>query len=180
MSDMFGREVSGFCSHANARVEGAAEGPLKGLTFGVKDIIDVAGLVTGGGNAEWFRTHEPAPANAPVVQALLDAGATMAGKTITEEFAFGMIGENFHYGTPRNAAAPGHIPGGSSSGSASISVTIRTALCSPPPTWTGKGAATALKTCWWPFAGAFCRLWWRGATSGLPRRAGPGWQGAGI
>ncbi|NKB47884.1 MAG: amidase [Alphaproteobacteria bacterium] len=120
MSDMFGQEVSGFLSDARVPVEGAVEGPLKGLTFAVKDIIDVAGHVTGGGNAEWLRTHEPADQNASAVQFLLDAGATMAGKTITEEFAYGMIGENFHYGTPRNAAAPGRIPGGSSSGSASV------------------------------------------------------------
>jgi amidase len=120
MSDMFRQEVSGFCSHANLQVDGSGDGPLKGLAFAVKDIIDVAGQVTGGGNAEWFRTHEPAQRHAPVVQMLLDAGANMAGKTITEEFAYGMIGENFHYGTPRNAAAPGRIPGGSSSGSASV------------------------------------------------------------
>ena len=120
MSDMFGQEVSGFCSHESVHVDGASEGPLKGLTFAVKDIIDVAGHVTGGGNAEWFRTHEPAQKHAAAVQILLDAGATMVGKTITEEFAYGMIGENFHYGTPRNANAPGRIPGGSSSGSASV------------------------------------------------------------
>ena len=120
MSDMFGQEVSGFCSHESVHVDGAADGALKGLTFAVKDIIDVAGHVTGGGNAEWFATHEPAKQHAAVVQILLDAGATMVGKTITEEFAYGMIGENFHYGTPRNANAPGRIPGGSSSGSASV------------------------------------------------------------
>jgi len=120
MSELFGQEVSGFCSHANIRVEGAADGLLKGLTFAVKDIIDVAGQVTGCGNATWFDTHEPAAAHAPVVRILLDAGATMAGKTITEEFAYGLIGENFHYGTPRNTNAPGRVPGGSSSGSASV------------------------------------------------------------
>ncbi len=120
MSDLFGQEVSGFCSHERVHVDGAADGPLKGLTFAVKDIIDVAGHVTGGGNAEWFHTHEPARNHAPVVARLLEAGAAMVGKTITEEFAYGMIGENFHYGTPRNASAPGRIPGGSSSGSASV------------------------------------------------------------
>jgi amidase len=50
---------------------------------------------------------------------LLDAGATLVGKTLTDELAFSMSGENIHYGTPGNPAAPGHIPGGSSSGSAS-------------------------------------------------------------
>jgi len=120
MSEMFGQEVSGFCSHESVHVDGAPDGPLKGLTFAAKDIIDVAGHVTGCGNAEWFRTQAPAQHHAAVVQILLDAGATMVGKTITEEFAYGLIGENFHYGTPRNANAPGRVPGGSSSGSASV------------------------------------------------------------
>jgi amidase len=52
------------------------------------------------------------------VSTLLAAGATMAGKTITDELAYSLNGDNIHYGTPRNVAAPGHVPGGSSSGSA--------------------------------------------------------------
>jgi amidase len=56
--------------------------------------------------------------NAPAVQALLDAGARLVGKTITEELAFAVIGINPHYGMPQNVAAPGRVPGGSSSGSA--------------------------------------------------------------
>jgi amidase len=75
--------------------------------------------VTGCGNPDWRRTHEPAVATAPAVQALLDAGATLFGKTITDELAYSLNGQNFHYGTPANANAPGRIPGGSSSGSAS-------------------------------------------------------------
>ena len=50
---------------------------------------------------------------------LLDAGATLVGKTIMDELAFSLNGENIHYGTPINPAAPDRIPGGSSSGSAS-------------------------------------------------------------
>lgn len=121
MSDLFGKFVSGFCSHIDdVSVSGAADGPLKGLRFAVKDIIDVEGVVTGCGNPDWFRTHGPAPRHATVVRKLLDAGADLAGKTITEEFAFGLIGENYHYGTPVNPRAEGRIPGGSSSGSASV------------------------------------------------------------
>jgi amidase len=52
------------------------------------------------------------------VQRLLDAGASIAGKTQTDEMAFSLNGENPHYGTPVNVNAPGRIPGGSSSGSA--------------------------------------------------------------
>jgi amidase len=91
---------------------------LRGLTFAVKDLIDTVGSVTGAGNPDWRRTHTPATANAPVVQHLLEAGATMVGRTITDELAFSLEGENFFEGTPVNPVAPDRLPGGSSSGSA--------------------------------------------------------------
>ena len=53
------------------------------------------------------------------MQKLLDAGATVIGKTICDEFFFSVTGANAHYGTPVNPRAPGRLPGGSSSGSAS-------------------------------------------------------------
>ena len=52
------------------------------------------------------------------VQALLDAGADLTGKTHLDELAYSLNGENIHYGTPLNPACPDRIPGGSSSGSA--------------------------------------------------------------
>ena len=113
------RASGAFCEHGAVRVEGAATGPLAGLTFAVKDLIDVAGVPTGAGNPDWLDTHPTPSAHAPVVQRLLDAGATIAGKTHTDELAFSLFGENAHYGTPINAAAPDRVPGGSSSGSAS-------------------------------------------------------------
>ena len=78
----------------------------------------MAGYRTGFGSPDWLATHEPATENAAVLQLLLDAGANLAGKTHTEEMAFSLTGENAHYGTPVNVAAPGRVPGGSSSGSA--------------------------------------------------------------
>ncbi|GIL82498.1 hypothetical protein Vretimale_11935 [Volvox reticuliferus] len=99
-------------------VPGAAEGPLRGLSFAVKDLFDVAGHLTGFGNPIWLETHSPATRTAQAVQALLDAGATLCGKTHMDELAYSLNGENVHYGTPTNPAAPGRIPGGSSSGSA--------------------------------------------------------------
>lgn len=108
-----------FCPHGNFAIAGGADGSLKGLAFAVKDIFDIAGRVTGGGNPDWLASHQPASRHAPVVQALLDAGADMLGKTITDELAFSLNGQNFHYGTPRNAVTPDRIPGGSSCGSAS-------------------------------------------------------------
>ena len=93
-------------------------GALAGLSFGVKDLFDVAGIPTGAGSPDWLASHPVPTVTASVVQRLLDAGATMIGKTHTDEIAWSLAGENHHYGTPINVAAPGRIPGGSSSGSA--------------------------------------------------------------
>ena len=111
--------LNAFCKDTGAYLEGTAEGPLTGLTFAAKDIFDIAGHVTGCGNPDWERTHGAAETTAWAVQVLVDAGATMVGKTITDELTRGILGENAHYGTPVNPRAPDHVPGGSSSGSAS-------------------------------------------------------------
>ena len=97
---------------------GAAAGPLMGLRFAAKDLFDVAGHVTGCGNPDWRRTHPPAVKTAPLIDRLVGAGATMIGKTQTDELAYSLQGENRHYGTPINVRVPDRIPGGSSSGSA--------------------------------------------------------------
>ena len=110
--------LSAFLTGDDTRLPGG-DGPLAGLTFASKDIFDVAGRVTGAGNPAWQATHGPAEANAWVVQQLVDAGAELVGKTITDELTRGIFGENVHYGTPVNPRAPGRVPGGSSSGSAS-------------------------------------------------------------
>src|SRR6187401_2279204 len=111
--------LGAFCRHTHVALAGAAQGPLAGLTFGLKDIYDIAGHKTGFGSPDWLGTHEVASRTASVATRLLGAGATMVGKTHTEEMAFSLTGKNAHYGTPLNPAAPGRIPGGSSSGSAS-------------------------------------------------------------
>ncbi|XP_037491626.1 amidase 1 isoform X2 [Jatropha curcas] len=92
--------------------------PLNGLTFAVKDIFDVDGYVTGFGNPDWARTHLAATSTAPAVLAILREGATCIGKTVMDEMAYSINGENKHYGTPINPCAPDCVPGGSSSGSA--------------------------------------------------------------
>jgi len=111
--------VNAFCPNSDVRIPGAPGGPLSGLRFAAKDLYDVAGHVTGCGNPDWARTHEPATRTAPAIEAWLAAGGELVGKTITDELAFSLAGQNFHYGTPVNPAAPGRIPGGSSAGSAS-------------------------------------------------------------
>ena len=100
-------------------VHGRSSGPLSGLRFAAKDLFDVQGYVTGCGNPNWERTHPPAVRTAPVIRTLLDAGATLVGKTHTDELAYSVNGENAHFGTPVNPRAANRIPGGSSSGSAS-------------------------------------------------------------
>ncbi len=114
MSEDFGAFVPG----PRAWLAPSGPGPLDGLTFVVKDLIDVAGTITGGGNPDWHGQQELATASAVVVQRFLQAGAEMVGKTVTDELAFSLEGENEHYGTPVNPRCPDRLPGGSSSGSA--------------------------------------------------------------
>jgi amidase len=112
-------ELNAFVPGERCHVAGAPEGSLRGLTFAVKDLIDVAGFPTGGGNPDWPRTHPVPTRHAWVVETLLAAGASVIGKTITDEVSLGILGENAHDGTPINPRAPDLVPGGSSSGSAS-------------------------------------------------------------
>lgn len=92
-------------------VDAMPGGPLAGVPCGVKDIIDVAGWPTRCGSG--LRAHtQPASRDAAVVSGWRRAGAVPIGKTVTTEFAF------FAPGPTRNPSAPGHTPGGSSSGSA--------------------------------------------------------------
>ncbi|HEY2147224.1 MAG TPA: amidase family protein, partial [Pirellulales bacterium] len=67
-----------------------SDGPLAGLRFAVKDVIDLAGRVTGFGNPTWRDTHPPAPAHAICVEQLLAAGAHCVGKTVSDELAFSL------------------------------------------------------------------------------------------
>ena len=98
----------------------AASGPLHGLTFAVKDLFHIKGYPTSAGQPMMLATSGLQTLTAPAVQACLDAGATFRGKTITDEFAFSMNGNNAHFGAPVNGADPARISGGSSSGSAAV------------------------------------------------------------
>lgn len=93
----------------------AADVPLRGLIFGVKDNIDVAGMATTAGCVAY--AYEP-DESAPVVQRLIAAGALPVAKTNLDQFATGLVGTRSPYGTPRHPFDPAHVPGGSSSGSA--------------------------------------------------------------
>ncbi len=93
----------------------AAAVPLRGLIFGAKDNIDVAGMATTAGCPAY--AYDP-DGSAPVVQQLIDAGALPVAKTNLDQFATGLVGTRSPYGTARNPFDPEHVPGGSSSGSA--------------------------------------------------------------
>jgi amidase len=89
--------------------------PLAGTSLAVKDVIDVAGVVTGAGNPAYASDHEPAAKNAPAVDQLVAAGATVIGKTITGELAYSLAGGQHLL---PHTGERGHIRGGSSAGSA--------------------------------------------------------------
>jgi allophanate hydrolase len=89
--------------------------PLYGIPFAIKDNIDLAGLPTTAGCPAF--SYLPSD-SAPVVQALLDAGAIALGKTNLDQFATGLVGTRSPHGACRNAFDPEYLSGGSSSGSA--------------------------------------------------------------
>ena len=115
MHDPFGALIK----NQDIRIPGASQ-PVRfeGLPLPPKT-ISILQITLPARASGWLRTHEAAASTAPALQLLLDAGATLVGKTIMDELAFSLNGENIHYGTPVNPAAPDRIPGGSSSGSAS-------------------------------------------------------------
>jgi allophanate hydrolase len=99
----------------DAAVAAGHDLPLAGLTFAVKDNIDVAGLATTAGCPDF--AYSPS-AHAPAVRSLIDAGAVCLGKTNLDQFATGLVGTRSPFGAVRNAVDPLRISGGSSSGSA--------------------------------------------------------------
>lgn len=115
-----------FMPYPAVPVPHAPAGPLSGLTFAAKDLFDVAGYPTSAGSPHMLAMSGIKTRTAPTVQKLLDAGARLVGKTITDELAFSMSGKNAHFGTPVNGGAPDRIPGGSSSGSAAA---VSNGLC---------------------------------------------------
>ena len=102
-------------SEVDADVAAAADLPLAGLRLGVKDNIDVAGLPTSAGCPAYAYDPET---SAPVVARLVDQGAVVVGKTALDQFATGLVGTRSPHGVVVSPVAPGHVAGGSSSGSA--------------------------------------------------------------
>jgi amidase len=97
---------------------GAKSGPLAGLSFMVKDLFAIQGRKVGNGNPSFYEHATPAHDTAPVIERLLEAGASLTGITICDEFFYSVLGSNAHYGQPVNSRALQHVTGGSSCGSA--------------------------------------------------------------
>ena len=104
--------------HADGlRKRGVRRSAVDGLPVSLKDLFDVAGELTRAGSKVLaLEAREDAAA----VARLRAAGAIFVGRTNMVEFAFGGVGLNPHYGTPRNPwdRAAARVPGGSSSGAA--------------------------------------------------------------
>lgn len=153
--------VGAWVPHGRFVRPGHAGGPLAGLRFAAKDVFDVAGHPTGAGNPAWLASHPVPTASSPLVDALLQAGATLAGKVLTDELAYSIHGDNIHYGTPVNSAAPERVTGGSSSGSAAAVAArlVDFAL------GTDTGGSTRVPA-------SYCGLWGLRSTHGLLCRDG--------
>jgi aspartyl-tRNA(Asn)/glutamyl-tRNA(Gln) amidotransferase subunit A len=98
----------------------ASTGALRGVPYMVKDMFDVLGTPTMAGSSFLNEVRADPVADSRIVRVLRDAGGVMAGKTQTFEFAWGLTGENAHYGDCEHPAFPGRTTGGSSSGSAAV------------------------------------------------------------
>src|SRR5258705_4095874 len=95
-----------------------------GTVVAVKDLVDVAGMVTTAGGVIF--PNEPAERDAPVVARIRRQGCVVVGKTNLHEFAFGVTSANPHYGAVRNPHDPTRVAGGSSGGSA---VAVAAGMC---------------------------------------------------
>jgi amidase len=118
--------TDGFMPGPRLMIQSTEKGYLEGLSFAAKDVFDVAGYPTGAGNPDWPRFHPVPERHATVIEQLLGAGASFAGKTVTCELTLGILGFNAHCYTPVNPRAPDCFPGGSSSGSAAV---VASGLC---------------------------------------------------
>lgn len=101
--------------HVAEQLASGADLPLAGLTFAVKDNIDVAGMPTTAAHPDFSHV---ADLSATVVTRLCEAGAILVGKTNLDQFATGLVGARSPYGRVASAVAPDRVSGGSSSGSA--------------------------------------------------------------
>jgi amidase len=137
-----------FLPRPRLHVPASGAGPLDGLGFAVQDLIDIQGAVTGAGNPDWAAAQRPAVRSATAVEKCRAAGATMVGKTVTDELGFSLEGSNPHYGAPINPHDRNAMAGGSAAGSA---VAVAAGLADFA---LGVDSAGSVRT-----PAAFCGLW---------------------
>jgi aspartyl-tRNA(Asn)/glutamyl-tRNA(Gln) amidotransferase subunit A len=101
-----------------AHAAGAPLGPLAGVPYAVKNLFDIAGLVTRAGS-KINRSNPPATADAALVNRMQTAGAILLGGLNMGEYAYDFTGENAHDGPSRNPHDSARMSGGSSGGSGS-------------------------------------------------------------
>lgn len=150
------KDIGAFVPHGQFQINGRLHGSLQGYTFAAKDLYAIAGYPTGAGNPTWLSTHVTPTHHQVIVSRLLEAGATLIGKTITDELAYSINGDNIHYGTPINSASPDSVPGGSSSGSAAA---VAAHLCDFA-LGTDTGGSTRVPA-------SYCGIWGIRTTHGL-------------
>ena len=153
--------IGALVPHGHFTILPSHEGPLSGLRFATKDVFDVAGHPTGAGNPDWLKSHPLPEKHSPVIARLLEQGAELCGKTLTDELAYSIHGDNIHYGMPINSAAPERIPGGSSSGS----VAAVAARLVDFALGTDTGGSTRVPA-------SYCGVWGLRTTHGLLSREG--------
>ena len=111
--------LNAFVEDGEFRIEPIAPGVLDGMEFVAKDLFDVAGHVTGGGNPDWAAQTEKASRHAwGGRKAPVRRCCSRWKKPLPMKFLWAYWGKNAFYGTPVNSAAPDRVPGGSSSGTA--------------------------------------------------------------
>jgi aspartyl-tRNA(Asn)/glutamyl-tRNA(Gln) amidotransferase subunit A len=133
----------------------ATGGPLAGVPFVVKDLFPVAGYAIGAGSTFLADLRGPETADSPIVARVRECGGAVAGTVHLHEFAFGLTGENPHFGDCPNPRVPNRLSGGSSSGSAAA---VGAGLV---PFALGTDTAGSIRV-----PAAFCGLWGYRGTPG--------------
>ncbi len=116
-TDITGERAIAAADKVDAAIRAGKKLPLAGVPFGVKNLYDLAGVVTRAGSSI-NRANPPAGADAALVTRLEAAGAVCVGALNMDEYASGFTGENAHDGPSRNPHDLGHMTGGSSGGPA--------------------------------------------------------------
>lgn len=107
-----------FCKHGAKHRQMSEKGFLLDQRLAVKDVFAIEGEKNSAGNPDWFAKAEVSKISASSITKLMAQGCNFVGFTHTDEIAYSLEGNNFHYGAAENPKVPNHACGGSSMGSA--------------------------------------------------------------